>query len=746
MAVDYIDVNGRRFFPEEFENGGFRVAMFELFNEVMLAFGNQGEVPQAVFDARDDAQYAEAQAKQALDGAVQTIDDARQIVSDAAQVVGDVQGYANAASTASTQAATARDLTLGYRNNSQASAAASLLAQQRAELARDSAVAAKLYNTVAEALAASSPAVAVNAIFAVAGTGAVAIQFYRRTSETAAALVASMSSDEAVALVRDKQNRQAVTYATLSLGLAAVQVGEEFLVKGAGAASEERYKKTDLNTAQLLASNAATAAVSDLQKMIRPSVADMYERGIDEEGAIYREMSSTHMRDTVHEVRKTPGRMGLGDDEGGRFIWADSGGNFGFGPLHMRVSGKPGIRIVAEDGGILHDFSQHSESTEPEGAYSVLESGVFVGSKLLVGMAGEAFSLHLPSILADRSKAHTVVATLASAASAASFSATETLLVDTQSLGPQANLSLRPVNALTPVKGCAINVITAPKSPSAPAVNVLLITDSIGNRQGAQLLKQYLSEWGYASNFIGTMRGSGSATVPNDITGPPGECREGWETGDFTYTITEASQPIAPGGEAEYLSLIKLQQRDRNPFIRVATGADAPEIVRNGYVLDFAFYQSRFSLATPDVVIYALGTNDVRNRDAGSIYDIVKSNDQLLLSRLRAAWPNVRILRTMPGTGMTTARESLWSSKYVPIFRAINAAKNALSDSKLHVIPTWAMSNHDAGYSVSYTSVDAETGVGNVVVTDGIHPSGSGRAELYRAIAPYVAAAAVGLI
>lgn len=281
------------------------------------------------------------------------------------------------------------------------------------------------------------------------------------------------------------------------------------------------------------------------------------------------------------------------------------------------------------------------------------------------------------------------------------------------------------------------------QSPAKP-VKILFIGDSIGNRQGGMFLRQYLEELGFAPTFIGTLPGSSQAANANDINGELGECREGWETGDFTYAITDRVGKVIPGEEAAYMSLSKPERWPINPFLRVATGADSASIIRNGYVFDPAFYQQRFNLATPDVVIITLGTNDVRDRTASTIYDHVLANDTLMLQQIKSAWPNAKIIRSVPGTAVNVDRNALWQSHYTPVIRAMQQAAKNLAYSKLTIAPLWAMTDPESGYSVP-SAVD-EDGFISGDWTDAIHPVGSSRHGLYAALAPFVAAAALNLI
>lgn len=365
---------------------------------------------------------------------------------------------------------------------------------------------------------------------------------------------------------------------------------------------------------------------------------------------------------------------------------------------------------------------------------------------VLCGAKGVPVSLSMAGLISNRANATRCQMTLLGA-SGHQQSADDMLTVVPGDLGATAELVLRKRDDAGSQRATLPLLV---KSAPVPAVspspfNILMIGDSIINRQAGYLLKTFLESWGYQPNFIGTMLGNGSADSSTP-PGPLGEGREGWESGDYTYAITDRAIPIAPGGEAAYLALPKLDQRDRNPFIRAATGSDPTSIIRNGYVLDFAYYQSRFSLQTPAIVLYEIGTNNVRDREESEIYNTILDDDKLLLSRVRAAWPNAKILRTLPGTARDLERDPLWAAEYIPLIKGMMDALKSVGDSKMQLVPAWAMASPDGGYALTSSTPDPTTGVIASGLSDNIHPIGPTRAALFRAIAGYVACAAAGLI
>ena len=250
---------------------------------------------------------------------------------------------------------------------------------------------------------------------------------------------------------------------------------------------------------------------------------------------------------------------------------------------------------------------------------------------------------------------------------------------------------------------------------------------------------------GIDATFIGTLEGTAVATANTADNGELEECREGWETGDFTNAITDRVKIIVPGEEDAYRRLGKQERWPINPFLRVATAEDDPSIVRSGLVFDAAFYQSRFGLDTPDVVIQALGTNDVRDRSDSTIYDHVLANELIINGQIRKAWPAAKIIRTLPGTAFNEVRNLLWTNRYTPLIRAMQQSIIDRADPKTIIAPLWAMTNPEAAYAYSAVGA-ANDGFKAGDWSDAVHPIGASRHALYQALAPFVAAAALNLI
>lgn len=427
----------------------------------------------------------------------------------------------------------------------------------------------------------------------------------------------------------------------------------------------------------------------------------------------------------------------------------DSEGNVSFkhnestsilGHLTAGDSRLAGLRVIDGEFNVINDLSK------PLGLSTGAQFDPFVGGLLfqprIAVSALYPSTIYPMSILAKRDLSGDVVATLTGDYGSAGSVTGKAL--STADMGANPVLNLRASWSEESRKFITLNLITAPTQTALP-IKVLMIGDSITNRQGPFLLDKYLRQMGCIPQFIGTMHSSASNTSSSSNTGALAEPREGWETGDYTNAITDRSIIIPPGGEAAYLSMSKADQRDRNPFARAAVSGDSPSIVRNGYVVDFAFYQSRFGLDTPDVVVYTMGTNDFRDRQPSAVYDTLLSNDTIMLGQMKAAWPNVKIIRSVPGTSYDAARNDLWEASYAPGIRGMRQAIANVGGTGITLAPLWAMANPEGGYAIPEASADSD-GFVSGAFSDTIHPIGSTREQLYKAMAPFVLAAKLDLI
>lgn len=549
---------------------------------------------------------------------------------------------------------------------------------------------------------------------------------------------------------RDGQLIENGYYATEADGRAAVVDGDTFKVVGSGTVAARLYRRVSSSASTLLAEFPSSQAIQVLQGLILSF--DLLTEEVvisavtDEEGGAHQIMTTLRTRDRVHEVRN--GDDGIFDEEGGAPLLFQSGEAF-IGPMHLRPASLPGVFVTNEEGEILKTLTDPGEAPAPAAKPGAFDAGgpYFLGD---IVTAGKALHIDVASLLHARDRSDVGV-TLYSKTTSAEQSSNQVLKVNAADYGPDAVLSMRDsVNPDARVNRPVKCVDIAQGAVTTP-INVLVIGDSISNRQGPQFMQSMLSARGIPINWVGTMRSSGHPDLQYDTTGPLNEAREAWSTGNFVYSEpAEYCIPLAPGEESSYLAYTKLEQRNRNPFIRAAVAGDDPSIVRNGYVLDFANYQARFAavgttLATPDIVINLLGMNDLlRITDPATLYTTIVTNDQLLHSRLQAAWPGVKILRGCPGLPRTFARDQVWTQSLTQVIRAMRAASSG--NGAVRFVPAWAFSDPASGYSLSAGSAVNDSGFVRSTLADITHPTGSNRTRLFESVAPYIPATHLGLI
>lgn len=373
-------------------------------------------------------------------------------------------------------------------------------------------------------------------------------------------------------------------------------------------------------------------------------------------------------------------------------------------------------------------------------------------SDTLVGVEGVPLVIYPQQLIADRTIPVVVTLSMDDTADMVTGRDEIRLAMDvTGSADPvTALLTLRPTDrAPDRVATLPLSLICVPQPiVSAPSPKILIIGDSITDG-AARYIETGLASLGMTATWVGTMM---AKDVSGGNSGPLGESRSGWEAGDYTNAVNDRSSPLASGDEATYLAMDKDSQRDINPFIRPAAIGDAAQDIYNGYIIDFTFYQSRFGLSTPDIVIYGCGTNDSRERSAADAYTQVLTADALIYRRLAAAWPAARILRIQPGVGRAAgqAREDgdlIWRTKTTSVIRAIRTAI-AGTGRQIPLVPLWALVSAEASYRLTTAEAETDTTLGTTVtpIYDPIHPQGSANIVLGRVVAGYVAAMALDLI
>lgn len=305
--------------------------------------------------------------------------------------------------------------------------------------------------------------------------------------------------------------------------------------------------------------------------------------------------------------------------------------------------------------------------------------------------------------------------------------------------GNDAALSVRPVGSETSAR-LPLKVRKASLAGAGAARSVHILGDSISNRQVGKFVADDLAAWNYSASFVGTVSGSADPDDRFNAGGVLGEAREGWSFDDYIHFLLDRSQPIPVSDEALYLGYSKTAKMNWNPYIRAATGGDDPSIVYNGYVWDFGFYRSRFSLASPSHLVIGLGTNDMMAPGDNAAQAATRALNVMLPS-IRADSPTTSIGLWLPPRPRTAASDEYWEERAMPCFRAIYQAVAALADPLIDVLPVHACASPD-DFAPTVSSTDAATGSQVITVGDVIHPTGISRRQIAEQIALWVAATA----
>lgn len=428
-----------------------------------------------------------------------------------------------------------------------------------------------------------------------------------------------------------------------------------------------------------------------------------------------------------------------------------------FAGLKVIDDGSGGLRVVGSDHFVIVDFNDLTPQPEPVPEVISVTQPLF--NSPLVTFSGQPVFVDVASLVGQRSlvnRTRNLLATISDQSGKGFEQSRETLRFLSSEYSSGGFLTLcDTANNTNTICRVPLVLRTAPVGLTGQAnKNVLMIGDSITNRGIASLTKSYLSGYGYNTTFVGTLKTALDSQSSTQTGGEYAEAREGHETGDYTYRYTDRVQIVSVGGEETYLSLgltDKTAAREFNPFLRAATGDDSPSIVRNGYVFDCAFYQSRFAatsqpVPTPDVVLIMLGTNNSRDRDGSALATEYAEDMAQMINSAKAAWPSAKIIVGMHNTSSTLDRETAWETEYAPMLRALINLRNTISG--LIVAPIHALTPSEIGFSITTGSATTDSVTGALIggLADDIHPQLSGRYNLAHVLASYTAAAIQNLI
>ena len=522
-----------------------------------------------------------------------------------------------------------------------------------------------------------------------------------------------------------------------------------FTVPEAGNTYETRYRN-DAGVAVQVGRISSAEAVDTVLSMLRPIEGTALYDLLDDLGFVWGDINVDGFNLPGLSVQADPAAGTKILDGNGFLIMEDTAAGTSLGALAWREIPYEGLWQTDMQGFIISDLNYLSGGSDLPAA---LPSSIPYMAREVCGVDGVPLNLYVDSLVEVRSDTDLTRATLAAETNPVIVSSSEVIQFTPSDMGPTAKLYTRPLRGDASSRTVLDLIVRSAPSPpvgAAPAPKILLFGDSIGNHQGPMLLNQFLTQWGYAPTFVGTYPSSIAESDGWNRLGPVCEAKQSWSGNQFSNEDTTRS-PIAVGDEAAYLAGTKAYMSGFNPFLRLATGPDPAGFVKNGYIFDAAFYQQRFGLEAPTIIINALNTNDFRDQSAADIYNTVYENDILFHTQFRAAWPSAKIIRCMPGAARNSGtgardRDALWTSHYIPAIRAMLDARAALADPNISVASSWAFYSQEAGYTLEAGTVDPATGAVTAQLSDWLHPQGSTRRQYYQYLSGHAACAAVDLI
>ncbi|MCC2472093.1 SGNH/GDSL hydrolase family protein [Bacillus pacificus] len=293
-----------------------------------------------------------------------------------------------------------------------------------------------------------------------------------------------------------------------------------------------------------------------------------------------------------------------------------------------------------------------------------------------------------------------------------------------------------------------IEVITVDaKDKAGASLTMILIGDSLTNRNIPQYLKEKLKEYGVNSVMDGTMINDGSVR---------GEGREGWEFGNFIgknnvhsngTVITRAeSGSTTTNYQNPFLKLATPQDKSDYPYwcfrntgskIELSYAED-PNKSGDFYIFDFAWYLSAHDKATPEIVTIALGTNDLLQGGKEKGIQNARLGLEIMIKQIRKALPNCKIaVIPSPPYASNKNGNMRWEIATEWITQAQNDVK-AMGISNVDIVPVWMHMNRDFNFPLADMGEMGNTGVKKASISDNVHFSDTGKREYVEALSAYV--------
>jgi hypothetical protein len=279
---------------------------------------------------------------------------------------------------------------------------------------------------------------------------------------------------------------------------------------------------------------------------------------------------------------------------------------------------------------------------------------------------------------------------------------------------------------------------------------LLFVGDSLTYQTGVPVMvKRKLTALNITPTFVGTL-----TTVEDGVNASTvAEGRPGVEAGQLiNATVPNATvtcAPLAAGSETAYTTTYtETQRREANPFVRLTTGGDDPTFVYNGWIVDIANYISRFSLSTPDYLIFSPGTNDVGHAtddtELEDALDRFEAAITIFTTQMIAANSSAKVAIVCHPLPRSVAGDARWEDKQVALIkRAVDTVATLVAAGKaVKLLPGWAHASLDAGWST--TAGTTAYGQNSATLDDTLHYEGVASDQIAEMISAWIACQEAG--
>jgi hypothetical protein len=400
-----------------------------------------------------------------------------------------------------------------------------------------------------------------------------------------------------------------------------------------------------------------------------------------------------------------------------------------------------------------------SAHAKQKAAYTAAEaSGVTDGPELLYPsemwmIEGRPQQLYIPNLFEDRTEGGSMKATFVADPRnsgepyIAQQASTGSITIDPDRVGRTGQIVVR--KTLTDLDDRFLNSVAINVAPlwairgSAP--KILIVGDSLTYQTGVPVMvKRKLTAVGMVPTFIGTLQTLENGTSASTV----GEGRPGVEAGQLINATvphpTVTCTPLAAGSETAYqTTYTETQRQQTNPFVRLTTGGDDPTFVYNGWIVDIAFYLSRFGLSTPDYLVFSANTNDVghatNDTELTDALDRFAAAVTIFATQMIAANPNAKVAVLCHPLPRSAAGDARWEEKQVALIKkAVDAVAALVAAGKaVKLLPGWAHASLDAGWTTSAGTT--AYGQNSATLTDTLHYKTVASDQVAEVIASWIA-------